>query len=216
VAGGGAELFLQGAWLGLSAAAAPGPLQAYLLAQSARNGAARTLPLVCVPLVTDPPLIAIVLAVLAQVPAGLLRALGIAGGAIVLWLGIGALAAARRARGARGEAPGASGPPAEGRAPPKGFVRAMALNFTNPNAWLWWSGAAGPILAAAWRASPLEAGAFLGGFYLLLLAGNATVVLLSARIARAGPAVARGLGALSGAALVAFGTWQLAKGLLGA
>jgi threonine/homoserine/homoserine lactone efflux protein len=208
---GGAELFLQGAWLGLSAAAAPGPLQAYLLAQSARNGAARTLPVVCVPLVTDPPLIAIVLAVLAQVPAGLLRALGILGGAIVLCLGIGALAALRRAQGA---APGTA--PAEGRSPPKGFVRAMALNFTNPNAWLWWSGAAGPILAAAWRASPLEAGAFLGGFYLLLLAGNATVVLLSARIARAGPSVARGLGALSGAALVAFGTWQLAKGLLGA
>jgi len=213
VTGGGRDLFLQGAWLGLSAAAAPGPLQAYLLAQSARNGAARTLPVVCVPLVTDPPLIAIVLAVLAQVPVGLLRALGVAGGAIVLWLGIGALRAARRGPGPAREAGGA---PREGPLPPKGFVRAMALNFTNPNAWLWWSGAAGPILVAAWRASALDAGAFLGGFYLLLLAGNSTVVLLSARIARAGPGVARVLGAVSGGALVLFGLWQLAKGLLGA
>jgi threonine/homoserine/homoserine lactone efflux protein len=202
----GADLFLEGAWLGLSAAAAPGPLQAYLLAQSARNGAGRTLPVVCVPLVTDPPLIAIVLAVLAQVPAGFLRALGIAGGVIVLWLGIGALRAARRPPGA----------PAGGRAPPKGFVRAMFLNFTNPNAWLWWSGAAGPILVGAWRASALDAGAFLAGFYVLLLCGNSAVVLLAARIARAGPAVARALGLLSGSALVAFGAWQLAKGLLGA
>jgi threonine/homoserine/homoserine lactone efflux protein len=206
----GAELFLQGAWLGLSAAAAPGPLQAYLLAQSARNGAARTLPVAGVPLVTDPPLIAIVLAALAQVPAGLLRALGIAGGAIVLWLGVGAARAA--ARPPRADA----GAEAGGRPPPKGFVRAMFLNFTNPSAWLWWSGAAGPVLVSAWRVTPLHAAAFLGGFYLLLLAGNSTVVLLAARLARAGPAVARGLGALSAAALLAFGAFQLARGILGA
>jgi len=209
--GAGADLFVQGAWLGLSAAAAPGPLQAYLLAQSARNGATRTLPVAGVPLVTDPPLIAIVLAVLAQVPVGLLRGLGIAGGAIVLWLGIGAGRAVGRAYEQDGKG---TATPAEGRPPPKGFVRAMLLNFTNPNAWLWWSGAAGPILVGAWRASPLDAVAFLAGFYVLLLAGNSAVVLLADRIARAGPAVARGLGALSAGALIAFGTFQLAKALL--
>ena len=63
-------LFVEGAALGFSAAAQPGPLQAYLLAQSVRNGSARTLPVALVPLATDPPLIAVVLAVLAQVPRG--------------------------------------------------------------------------------------------------------------------------------------------------
>jgi threonine/homoserine/homoserine lactone efflux protein len=198
-------IFLEGAWLGLSAAAAPGPLQAYLLAQSVRNGAARTLPVACVPLVTDPPLIAVVLAVLAQVPAGFVRALGVLGGAVVLWLGAGALRAAW--------APPAR---AEGRAPPAGFVRAMAVNFTNPNAWLWWSGAAGPILVSAWHASPWDAASFLAGFYLLLIGGNLTFVLLASRLAGAGPRVARGLGLLSGAALVLFGAWRLARGLLDA
>lgn len=201
----GVPLFLEGAWLGLSAAAAPGPLQAYLLAQSVRNGAARTLPVACVPLATDPPLIAIVLAVLAQVPAGFVRGLGLVGGAVVLWLGAGALRAAL-----------APPPPAAAGAPPAGFVRALVVNFTNPNAWLWWSGAAGPILVAAWKASPLEAAAFLGGFYLLLLGGNVLFVLLAARLAGAGPRVARGLGLVSGGALVLFGGWRLAKGLLGA
>jgi threonine/homoserine/homoserine lactone efflux protein len=198
-------LFLEGAWLGLSAAAAPGPLQAYLLAQSVRNGAARTLPVACVPLATDPPLIAIVLLVLAQIPAGFLRALGILGGLVVLWLGAGALRAAR--------APPA---PAAARPPPAGFVRALAVNFTNPNAWIWWSTAAGPILVSAWHASPLSALMFLAGFYGCLLAGNALFVLLAARIAGAGPGVARALGAISGVALVLFGGWRLAKGLLGA
>ena len=198
-------IFLEGAWLGLTAAAAPGPLQAYLLAQSVRNGAARTLPVACVPLATDPPLIAVVLAALAQVPAGLLRALGVVGGAVVLWLGAGALRAAWAPRA-----------PVEGRAPPAGFVRAMAVNFTNPNAWLWWSAAAGPILVSAWHASPWRAASFLAGFYLLLVGGNVAFVLLASRLAGAGPRVARGLGLLSGAALLLFGAWHLARGLLDA
>jgi threonine/homoserine/homoserine lactone efflux protein len=199
------SLFLEGAWLGLSAAAAPGPLQAYLLAQSVRNGAARTVPVACVPLVTDPPLIAIVLLVLAQVPQGFLRALGILGGAVVLWLGAGAVRAAW--------APPA---PAQAKGPPAGFLRAALVNFTNPNAWLWWSGAAGPILVAAWHGSPLSAAAFLAGFYLLLVGGNLAFVLLASRLAGAGPGVARALGAVSGIALVLFGGWRLARGLLAA
>jgi threonine/homoserine/homoserine lactone efflux protein len=197
-------LFLEGAALGLSAAAQPGPLQAYLLAQSARNGARRTIPVALVPLATDPPLIAVVLAVLAQVPAGFVRVLGVAGGALVVWLGAGALRAAR--------APG----PAPSRPAPAGFVRGLLLNFTNPNAWLYWSLAAGPILAAAWRDSPAQAVAFLAGFYLLLVGGNVAFVLLAGRAARAGPGLARALGALSGVALVLFGLWRIAQGLLGA
>jgi len=197
-------LFLEGAALGFSAAAQPGPLQAYLLAQSVRNGAARTLPVALVPLATDPPLIAVVLAVLAQVPPGFVRALGVAGGALVVWLGVGALRAARR--------PGS----ADGHAPRTGFIRGMLVNLTNPNAWLYWSLGAGPILAAAWRASPARAVAFLAGFYLLLVGGNLVFVLLAGRAARVGPGLSRALGFASGAALVAFGAWRIGKGLLGA
>jgi threonine/homoserine/homoserine lactone efflux protein len=197
-------IFLEGAALGFSAAAQPGPLQAYLLAQSVRNGAARTLPVALVPLVTDPPLIAVVLAVLAQVPPGLVRALGVAGGALVVWLGVGALRAAR--------APAAAG---AARAPEVGFVRGMLVNLLNPNAWLWWSLAAGPILASAWRASPARAAAFLAGFYLLLVGGNVAFVLLAGRAARAGPRLARALALASGVALVLFGSWRIAMGVVG-
>jgi threonine/homoserine/homoserine lactone efflux protein len=197
-------IFLDGAALGFSAAAQPGPLQAYLLAQSVRNGAARTLPVAFVPLVTDPPLIAVVLAVLSQVPAGLVRALGIAGGALVVWLGVGALRAAR--------APAAEAP---ARPPPAGFVRGMLVNVLNPNAWLWWSLAAGPILADAWRAAPSRAFLVLVGFYLLLVGGNVAFVLLAGRAARAGPRLARALALASGAALVLFGAWRVVAGMLG-
>ncbi len=198
--------FVQGVVLGFSAAAQPGPFQAYLLAQSVRNGAGRTIPVTAVPLVSDPPVIAVVLVALAQVPAGFLRVLQILGGAVILWLGAGALRALRA-------------PAADGGAPPsgpRGFWRAVLVNLTNPNAWIGWSVVMGPIASEAWRASPLRALAFVAGFYLFLVGGNLAFVALAGRISRLGPGFARGLGAASGVALLAFGLWQVGRGVTGA
>jgi threonine/homoserine/homoserine lactone efflux protein len=198
-------LFAQGAALGFSSAAAPGPFQAYLLAEAVRHGPRRSAALALVPLVSDPPLIGAVLAVLTQVPAGFLRALQLAGGGFVLWLGIAGLRALRRASG---DAPA----PAE---PPRGFVRAVVVNFTNPNAWIFWSLVGGPILASAWRSGPAPALGFLAGFYLLLCGGNAVLVLAFGAAGRLGPGVAKALGGLSAAALLAFGAWQVGRGIAG-
>ncbi len=197
-------LLLRGLALGLAAAAQPGPFQAYLLAQSLRNGAARTLSVALVPLASDPPVIAVVLAVLSQVPPGLLRALQIGGGVVVLWLAVGALRAA------------AAAPSAAAIVPPRGFLRAAILNFTNPNAWIFWSLVGGPIVAEAWRADPGRALAFLGGFYLFLVGGNVLLVLAAGQAGRLGPRLGKALGLASGVVLAGFGLLQLTRGIAGA
>ncbi len=195
------SILYQGALLGLSAAASPGPFQAYLLAQSLRNGAPRTLPVALVPLVSDPPVIAAVLVALSQVPGRLLEALQLVSGAVVLWLALATLRALWR-------------PPApRAHEPPRGFLRAALLNFTNPNAWIFWSVVGGPLLVAAWRRAPLEAAAFLAGFYLLLTGGNAALILAAGSAGRLGHGLDRGLGAVSGLALLAFGAWQIARAI---
>lgn len=208
VSSGAVAFFLQGLFLGLTAAAQPGPLQAYLIAQSVRNGAARTVPVAVVPLVSDPPMIAVVLTALAQVPAGFVRGLQILGGGVVLWLGAGALRALR--------APAAAA--ADGAAPegPRGFWRAVLVNLTNPAPWIAWSVVMGPIATTAWRASPLAALAFLAGFYLFLVGGNLLLVALAGRVSRMGPGFARALDVASGVALVGFGLWQVGNGIAGA
>lgn len=194
--------FTQGATLGLSGALSPGPLQAYMLAQAAKRGPWRTLPIALVPLVTDPFIIATVLAVLSSVPAGFLRALHVGGGAFVIWLGATGLRNLRRAGGA----------PAA-HEPPVGFLRAALVNLTNPNAWIWWSVAGGAALASAWRQSPAQGLAYLGGFYLALIGGNALVIVLFGELGRLGPRAARALTLLSSLLLLVFGGYQLWAGL---
>lgn len=197
--------FTQGAALGLSGALSPGPLQAYMLAQAAKRGPWRTLPIALVPLVTDPIIIGTVLAVLSQVPPSLLRALHVGGGLFVVWLGISGLRALRR--------PVAGAPPPH--EPPVGFVRAAFVNLTNPNAWIWWSVAGGAALTAAWNASPAQGLAYLGGFYLCLVGGNALLIVLFGEVGRLGPRAARALTLVSAALLLVFGTFQIMKGLAG-
>lgn len=195
----------QGAVLGLSAAAAPGPLQALFVARALRAGPVRSLPLALVPLATDAPVVAFVLVVLAQLPPALVTALRVAGIAVMLALAVATLRAARRA--ARADAPAAE--------VPRGFLEAGLVNLTNPNMWLFWSVIGGPTLTAAWRASPARALAFLAGFYACIVAGNAAFLLLAGGIARAGPAARRALGIASGVALAGFAGWQavlLARG----
>jgi threonine/homoserine/homoserine lactone efflux protein len=159
-----------------------------------------------VPLVSDPPIIAAVLSLLSQVPPGLLRGLQICGGLLVLWLGATGLRAVLRPPVAH---------PQRGREAPRGFWRAVLVNLTNPNAWIGWSLVLGPTIADAWRAAPARALAFLSGFYLLLVGGNAALVLGFGAAGRLGPEPSRVLGTLSAAALLVFGAWQVGRGVLG-
>jgi threonine/homoserine/homoserine lactone efflux protein len=191
----------QGAVLGLASAAAPGPFQALLVARSLRAGPVRALPLAFVPLTSDPVVIAVVLALLSQFPPRFLTALSAVGAAVVFWLAVATLRTA-----ARGSA---SAPGSRGGSP--GFLSAVALNVTNPNAWIFWSAVGGPLLATAWRSSPAAAVGFLAAFYACITAGNAALALAAGAIARAGPRAARALGVLSGVALLGFGAWQLLR-----
>jgi threonine/homoserine/homoserine lactone efflux protein len=101
------------------------------------------------------------------------------------------------------------------REPPVGFVRAALVNVTNPNAWIGWSVAAGPALVSAWRTSPAQGLAYLGGFYLALMGGNALVIVAFGEIGRLGPRAARGLTIVSAALLLIFGGLQVLKGIAG-
>ena len=78
--------FLRGLALGLPAAAQPGPFQAYLLSQTMKNGWRHTLPAALAPLLSDGPIIILVVLILTQLPPWFLRVVRIAGGVFILYL----------------------------------------------------------------------------------------------------------------------------------
>jgi len=183
-----------------AAAVQPGPFQAFLLAQTARNGWRRTLPAAFAPLVSDGPIILLVLLVLSRVPAWLVTLLQGAGGLFLLFLAYGAWTTWRR---------GTVGPAVPGLDRQQTLLKASLVNLLNPNPYLAWSLVMGPLLLKGWRAAPANGLALLAGFYSVLVVSTMGIVLLFGLAGSFGPKISRTLVGISALALAAFGLYEL-------
>ena len=121
--------FLQGLTFGFAAAVQPGPFQTYLISQTISRGWRRTLPAVLAPLLSDGPILALVLLVLSRVPENVVQILRLAGGAFVIYLAVGAFKTWRSF----------SGQPAAARSGPNSLFQAAFVNLLSPNPYLFWS-----------------------------------------------------------------------------
>lgn len=191
---------LQGVTLGLSAAATPGPFQAFLLSQSARIGWRRTLPAACSPLISDGPIIVLVMLILTSMPGLFLETLRFGGGLFLLYLARAAFIAARQ----KPDFEHILHKPAA-----HSILQAAILNLLNPNPYIFWSLIGGPVLLQAWQQGPGYCLAFLGGMYAALIGGCGCLVILFATAASLEASVNRALLALSALALALFGCYQL-------
>ncbi|GAB4513712.1 MAG: hypothetical protein Kow0047_25410 [Anaerolineae bacterium] len=191
---------VRGLVLGLSAAASPGPFQAFLLSETVRLGWRRVLPAALAPLFSDGPIVTLVLLVLTQIPEVGLDALRLAGGAFILYLAWGALRHARRV----GDVPEMAQSTAR-----QSLGKAVLMNALNPNPYIFWSLVAGPILLAGWEAAPILGVSFVVGFYGALVGGFAALILAFGAAHRLGRSVQWGLNLVSALALALFGVYQL-------
>lgn len=197
---------LQGMTLGFSGAVSPGPFQAYLISQSLRLGWKRALPAALAPLITDGPIIALVLVVLSSLPPAFLRGLQIVGGFFVLYLGWKSFGAYRRFQLASLPLP---------QVERLNVLQAALMNFLSPGPYIFWSILAGPILIAGWKESTSLGMAFLGGFYTAMVGTLAVLVLFFGLARQIGPRINRAMLGVSALALLGFGFYQLWQGLLG-
>jgi threonine/homoserine/homoserine lactone efflux protein len=196
---------LQAAALGLSAAAMPGPFQAYLISQSLRLGWRRALPAAFAPLLSDGPILILVLFVLTRLPAEFLRLLQIAGAFFILFLAWKSWQAFRMFQSQVVPTPG------EER---QNVIQAAVMNLLNPNPYLFWSVVAGPIFLAAWQIHMLNGIAFILSFYFIMISGMICLVILFGSAGRLGPRVNHILLGISALALFAFGVYQLWQGIV--
>lgn len=194
---------IQGAALGLSGAASPGPFQAFLIAQTLRLGWQRAIWAVLAPLITDGPIIALVLLVLTRLPPVFMRAVQLIGGLFVLYLAWRSLQAFRAFHPAEID-PGAAR---------KTLLQAVLMNFLSPGPYLFWSLISGPVLIRGWNQSAAHAAAFLAGFYGAMVGGLIFLVVLFSAARQFGSRVQRGLLGFSALILAGFGLYQLWSGL---
>jgi threonine/homoserine/homoserine lactone efflux protein len=195
--------FIRGATLGLSAMATPGPFQAFLVSQTMKNGWRRTLPAALAPLVSDGPIVALMLLVLTQAPDWLLSGIQILGGLFVLYLAWGAWVAAGEKGTSLEVSPEAAG---------QNFLKAALMNMLSPGPYLFWGLLAGPIVIEGWRQSPVTGLSFVLGFYTALIGGFAAFIILLGTASRLGPRVSGILGYVAAVTLFAFGLYQLWRG----
>lgn len=197
---------IQGIGYGFAAAVQPGPFQTYIIAQTLNNGWRNTLPAAFAPLISDGPIIALVLLVLSQVPAWMQRFLYVASGLFVLYLAVNASIGWRNF----GTAGVAAIPPRQ-----QSLLRAAIMNVLSPGPYIYWSLVTGPVLLAGWRETPAHGIAFLAGFYVAMILSLAGIIVLFGTARHLGPRVNRAMLGISVVALACFGLYQLWLGVSG-
>lgn len=200
------SLLLQGSALGISAGAAPGPMQAFLISETLSGGWRRSLPLIFVPILSDTPIVILTTFILKQFPDFVLQAISVIGGLFVLYLAwgfwkqwietdsekIASIEVQRRS-----------------------FRKAVAMNLLNPNPYIFWAFVSGPILLSSLERSWLHALAFLVGFYGVFMLTMIGFIALFHQTRRLGPKVVRVIQIASIIILIIFGVLLIKEGIIG-
>jgi threonine/homoserine/homoserine lactone efflux protein len=192
--------------LGISAGAQPGPLQALFLSHTMKNGWRRTLPAAAAPLISDVPIVGLVLFALAQLPEGFLSIMQTVGGVFILYLAWSSFQSFRASTNSE------SGDK-DSAAASQGILKAALTNFFNPAPYLFWATLAGPLVLKAWSESPSWGVSFVVGFYGVFIGLNVLMIVLFGFAADLGPKVTKWLQGFSAIALCILGIYQLWSGI---
>jgi len=143
---------------------------ALVISETLRHGRRNGLKVAAAPLITDIPIVALSILVLAQLSESdvILGAISIVGGLFVGYLSYGSLVV----KGLEME---------ESSGPSHSLLKGVTLNFVNPNPYLFWIGVGAPTVLTAYGRSAPAAVAYLVSFYALLVGSKVGVALLADR-----------------------------------
>lgn len=186
-----------------AAAMQPGPLQAFLVSHTLSSGWRRTISASLSPLLSDGPVLLVVLLLLSRVPAYFIHILQLAGGMFLLYLGV---------RAVRTRSGGSSGAEPSGGGNHKALLRAAFINLLNPGPYLGWSLVMGPMLLNGWREDPVYGIALVAGFYVTMVVCLCATIMTVAAAGNIGERTNRVLITISSLGLGAIGLYQIWRG----
>ncbi len=198
------NLISQGVSLGFSAGAMPGPFQSYLIGTTLAYGWRKTMIIIFTPLITDGPIILLMVFVLKQLPPTLIPIIQMAGGGYLLWL---AYRAWKRYRSVgvnlNAEAP------SQGRT----LVQGLFVNWLSPGPYIFWATINGPLLLQGLNQSVWHGAGFMIAFYGTFLLLLAAYVIVFDRLRRLDARFTRAIFLVTLLVLVLFGISLIWQGL---
>ncbi len=196
---------IMGISFAFASAVQPGPLQTYIISQTLRRGWRSTLPAAFAPVISDIPILILVLFLLNTIPDQFLIALKISGGLFLLYLGYGAFKSWRKFDASQA---------VKEKSEHKTFAKAVVVNLLNPAPYLGWSLIMGPVLLEGWRMAPVNGVAMILGFYITMVLTLAGTIILFGFAGNMGGNVSKTLLGLSAVVLFGFGIYQLWQGII--
>jgi threonine/homoserine/homoserine lactone efflux protein len=200
------QYLIIGVTYAFAAVVQPGPFQVFLLSQTLSKGWRRALPAAFGPIISDLPVILIVLLLLSAVPLYFISILQIAGGLFLLYLAFNAYKTWKDFDSSK---------------PPllhndrQTILSAVMVNLLNPNPYLGWSLVLGPLLLKGWHQNPANGIVLLVSFYATLTIGMIITILFFAVAGKFGSRLNRLLIGISVLALSCFGFYELWSGIFG-
>jgi threonine/homoserine/homoserine lactone efflux protein len=160
-----------------------------------------------VPLLTDAPIILLMLFLLDALPPDLARLLPIIGGIFLLWLAWGAWQQYRHPPTLQAD------PLEEARLSLRTVLNGMLVNFLNPAPYVFWGAVGGTALREGFAQSAWHGVAFLSGFYGTFVAIMIAFVLIFDRLRQVDARLTRGLSLVSVVVMTLLGLSFIWRGI---
>jgi threonine/homoserine/homoserine lactone efflux protein len=187
-----------------AAAVQPGPLLTYLISQTLSKGWKQTLPASFAPVISDGPIIILVLLILNQIPVWFIKFIHFGGAAFLFYLAFGSY---KSWKNFSLELPKES---KTGQT----LMNATLVNILNPAPYLGWSLVMGPLFLKGYLETPLNGISLIISFYVTLIGCLMGIIFLFAYAKNIGPRINRITLGLSVIALIFFGIYQLWMGII--
>ncbi len=187
-----------------AAAVQPGPLLTYIISQTLKKGWRSTLPTAFAPLISDIPILIVVLYLLSTMPESFIILLRIGGGLFLFYLGFMAFKSWKVFDVSHAI-------PTESAK--QTLFNAVFVNLLNPAPYLGWSLIMGPLFLDGWNVAPINGMALIFGFYFTMILTLAGIIILFGFAQKLGSKVSRTLVGLSSIVLFGFGIYQLWVGI---
>ncbi len=156
--------------LGLSSGFAPGPLLTLVIAETLQHGRAAGFKVSIAPLITDTPIVIVIVLLLSQISHvdPLIGGIAIVGGVFVFYLGVTSI---------RIRPVALSTEAVKERSLFKGIV----TNIFSPSPYIFWIGVGAPLLIKAYGENPVFAAVFIVTFYGLMVGSKLLLSVITAK-----------------------------------